>query len=92
MHTRLDNAARVIAAVNKELGQVQEMGRSMRDLQQFLQSQNYVATLANSIARFTVQELSPVLLWNAVQVQNRKSWMPYSKRTMGSLGLILNTG
>lgn len=38
MHTRLDNAAKVIAAVNKELGQVQEMGRNMRDLQQFLQS------------------------------------------------------
>lgn len=38
MHTRLDNAAKVIGAVNKELGQVQEIGRSMRDLQQFLQS------------------------------------------------------
>lgn len=38
LNSRLDNAARVIADVNKELGQVQEIGRSMRDLQQFLQS------------------------------------------------------
>ncbi len=38
LNSRLDNAARVISDVNKELGQVQEIGRSMRDLQQFLQS------------------------------------------------------
>jgi DNA recombination protein RmuC len=38
LNTRLDNAAKVISDVNKELGQVQEIGRSMRDLQQFLQS------------------------------------------------------
>jgi len=38
MHERLDNAAKVIGQVNKELGQVQEMGRNMKDLQDFLRS------------------------------------------------------
>lgn len=38
LNVRLDNAARVISEVNKELGQVQEMNRSMRDLQNFLKS------------------------------------------------------
>lgn len=38
LNTRLDNAARVIGEVNKELGSVQEMGRQMKDLQDFLRS------------------------------------------------------
>lgn len=38
LNSRLDNAAKVIGEVNKELGQVQEMSRSMRDLQNFLKS------------------------------------------------------
>lgn len=38
LNSRLDNAARVIGDVNKELGQVKEMGRNMRDLQDFLRS------------------------------------------------------
>lgn len=38
MNTRLDTAAKVIATVSKELGQVQEMSRNMRDLQNFLKS------------------------------------------------------
>lgn len=38
MNTRLDNAAKIIANVSKELGQVQEMSRGMQDLQNFLKS------------------------------------------------------
>src|SRR3972149_7756635 len=38
LNDRLDNAARVIAAVQKNIGEMSEIGRSMRDLQEFLQS------------------------------------------------------
>ncbi|MDP3970601.1 MAG: DNA recombination protein RmuC [bacterium] len=38
INDRLDNAARIIANVSKELGQVQEMNRGMQDLQNFLKS------------------------------------------------------
>lgn len=38
LNSRLDNAAKVINEVNKELGQVQEMSRGMKDLQNFLKS------------------------------------------------------
>lgn len=38
LNTRLDNAARVIGEVNKELGGMQEIGRSLKDVQNFLQS------------------------------------------------------
>lgn len=51
MHSRLDNAARVINAVNKELGQVQEIGRSMRDLQQFLQSPKLRGNIGEQVLR-----------------------------------------
>jgi DNA recombination protein RmuC len=36
--TRLDRAARVIGDLQKEAGQFSEIGRSMRDLQEFLKS------------------------------------------------------
>ncbi|MFA5995278.1 MAG: DNA recombination protein RmuC [Patescibacteria group bacterium] len=38
LNTRLDNAARVIADVSKNLGQMQEIGHNMKDLQNFLKS------------------------------------------------------
>ncbi len=38
LNERLDNAARVISAVQKNIGEMSEIGRSMRDLQEFLQS------------------------------------------------------
>lgn len=38
LNMRLDKAAQVISGVSKDLGQVQEMGRAMTDLQNFLRS------------------------------------------------------
>lgn len=38
INTRLDKAASVIGAMNKELGTMSEIGRSMKDLQDFLRS------------------------------------------------------
>lgn len=37
-NTRLDNAAKVIAAVQKNIGEFSEIGRSMQELQEFLRS------------------------------------------------------
>lgn len=53
MNVRLDNAAKVIANVSKELGQVQEMSRGMRDLQNFLKSPK----LRGNIGEQVLQEL-----------------------------------
>ena len=38
LNERLDNAARVIAGVQKNIGEMSEIGRSMRDLQDLLKS------------------------------------------------------
>jgi len=38
MHTRLDNAAKFLGELNRELGHMTEIGRSMKDLQDFLRS------------------------------------------------------
>src|SRR3989344_3168802 len=38
LNIRLDNAAKVISDVQKNVGELGEIGRSMRDLQSFLQS------------------------------------------------------
>jgi len=37
-NARLDNAAKVISDVQKNIGEMSEIGRSMRDLQEFLKS------------------------------------------------------
>ncbi|EKD78467.1 MAG: hypothetical protein ACD_41C00345G0015 [uncultured bacterium] len=59
MHSRLDNAARVISAVNKELGQVQEIGRSMRDLQQFLQSPKLRGNIGEQVLKDLLSQNFP---------------------------------
>ena len=38
LNERLDNAARIIMDVKKNVGEMSEIGRSMRDLQEFLKS------------------------------------------------------
>src|SRR5437762_12208624 len=38
LNERLDNAAKVIAGVSKDIGEVSEIGRSMKDLQDLLRS------------------------------------------------------
>ena len=47
LNERLDNAAKVIGAVQKNIGEMSEIGRSMRDLQEFLQAQNFGVTSGN---------------------------------------------
>lgn len=46
---RLDNAARVVQGVQKELGSVQEIGRSIKDFQEFLNSPKLRGNLGEQI-------------------------------------------
>jgi DNA recombination protein RmuC len=59
LNTRLDNAARVIGEVNKELGHVQEIGRSLRDVQNFLQSPKVRGTIGEQVLEQLLQQAFP---------------------------------
>ncbi len=59
LNSRLDNAAKVISDVNKELGQVQEIGRNMRDLQQFLQSPKLRGNIGEQVLRDLLSQNFP---------------------------------
>lgn len=56
INERLDNAARVVASVNKELGQVQEMGRHMRELQDFLKSPKLRGNIGEQVMRDLLEQ------------------------------------
>lgn len=59
INVRLDNAAKVIGAVNKELGQVQEMGRNMKDLQDFLKSPKLRGNIGEQILKDLLSQYFP---------------------------------
>ncbi|MFH0819120.1 MAG: DNA recombination protein RmuC [Patescibacteria group bacterium] len=59
LNTRLDNAAKVIGEVNKELGQVQEMGRQMKDLQDFLRSPKLRGNIGEQVLRDLLSQYFP---------------------------------
>ncbi|MFA6027761.1 MAG: DNA recombination protein RmuC [Patescibacteria group bacterium] len=59
INDRLDNAARVIGAVNKELGQVQEIGRQMKDLQDFLRSPKLRGNIGEQILKDLLNQYFP---------------------------------
>ncbi|MBL7074989.1 DNA recombination protein RmuC [candidate division KSB1 bacterium] len=56
---RLDSAARVIGAVSKELGQVQEIGRAMKDFQDFLRSPKLRGNIGEQILRDLLTQVLP---------------------------------
>jgi DNA recombination protein RmuC len=56
---RLDNAARVISTVSKELGQVQEIGRTMRDFQDFLKSPKLRGNIGEQVLRDLLEQILP---------------------------------
>lgn len=56
---RLDNAAKVISGVSKELGQVQEMGRQMKDLQDFLKSPKLRGNVGEQILKDLLEQILP---------------------------------
>ncbi|MFH1029967.1 MAG: DNA recombination protein RmuC [bacterium] len=56
INSRLDKAAHVISGVSKELGMVQEMGRSMKDLQDFLRSPKLRGNIGEQVLRDLLEQ------------------------------------
>lgn len=56
INSRLDKAAQVVAGVGKELGMVQEMGRSMKDLQDFLRSPKLRGNIGEQVLKDLLEQ------------------------------------
>ena len=56
VNERLDRATSVIATVSKELGQVQEMGRHMQELQDFLRSPKLRGNIGEQVLRDLLEQ------------------------------------
>ena len=56
---RLDNAARVVGAVQKELGSMSEIGRQLSDFQHFLRSPKMRGNLGEQILRELLEQILP---------------------------------
>lgn len=59
IHERLDNAARVIGNVNKEIGVMQEIGRNMQALQDFLKSPKLRGNLGEQLLEQMLSQCMP---------------------------------
>ncbi len=59
MNQRLDNAAKFISQVSKEVGQMSELGQSMRDLQVFLQSPKLRGNIGEQVLKDLISQSFP---------------------------------
>lgn len=59
LNERLDNAARVIASVQKNIGEFSEIGRSMRDLQDFLRSPKLRGNIGEEVLADLIGQMFP---------------------------------
>lgn len=59
MNERLDNAARVIGDVQKNIGEMSEIGRSMRQLQDFLQSPKLRGNVGEQVLKELLGQMLP---------------------------------
>lgn len=59
LNSRLDTAAAVIRDVGKEVGQMSEIGRSMRELQQFLKSPKMRGNIGEEILKDLIGQMFP---------------------------------
>ena len=59
LNRRLDNAARVIGGVQKELGEMSELGKRMKDLQEFLQSPKLRGGVGEKVLTDTLRQTLP---------------------------------
>lgn len=64
LNERLDNAAKYIAAVAKEVGQMSELGQSMRDLQVFFQSPKLRGNIGEQVLKDLISEAFPKASFN----------------------------
>ncbi len=59
LNERLDNAARVIKDVEKEIGQMSEIGRNMRELQEFLKSPKLRGNIGEQVLKDLISQMFP---------------------------------
>jgi len=59
INERLDNAARVIAQVQKNIGEMSEIGRGMRDLQEFLRSPKLRGNIGEQVLTQLLGQMLP---------------------------------
>ena len=59
LNQRLDNAAKVIGDVQRNIGEMSEIGRSMRDLQEFLQSPKLRGNIGEHILKELLGQMLP---------------------------------
>lgn len=59
LNERLDNAARVIAGVQKNIGEMSEIGRNMRELQEFLTSPKLRGNIGEQILKELLTQMLP---------------------------------
>lgn len=59
LNERLDNAARFIAQVSKEVGKMSQLGESMRDLQVFLQSPKLRGNIGEQVLKDLISQAFP---------------------------------
>ena len=59
LNQRLDNAAKVIGDVGKEVGQMSEIGRNMRELQDFLKSPKLRGNIGEQVLKDLIAQMFP---------------------------------
>lgn len=59
LNQRLDNASRVIKDVEKEVGQMNEIGRNMRELQDFLKSPKLRGNIGEQVLKDLIAQMFP---------------------------------
>ncbi len=59
LNARLDRAAQVISGVGKEVGQMSEIGRSMKELQEFLKSPKLRGNIGEQILKDLITQIFP---------------------------------
>jgi len=61
---RLDNAARVISAVQRNIGEMSEIGRGMKDLQEFLRSPKIRGNIGEQVLKELLSQFLPRASFN----------------------------
>lgn len=59
LNERLDNAARVIARVQRNIGEMSEIGRGMKDLQEFLRSPKLRGNIGEEVLKDLISQTIP---------------------------------
>lgn len=82
LNARLDAAARVIAGVQRGVGEMSEIGRNMKDLSEFLRSPKLRGNVGEQVLREILGQMLPKQLYS----------MPHSFRSGSIVDAVIKTG